>query len=311
MVTRIIVPVGCRSDEGLSAPIIKRLQNNPAFHVDILDLSQVAGDVIQSIIHTELNTKYLNPKPDLALIVGDRAEMYGAAISFFNHDINIAHIYAGAISGESTQDQFYRASITLFSDIQFCESVTAVFRVRELKKSAGLKSHEFLTGATHLDDVVVDLSLIPSKDYDLILYNPITLGNNPPAQIIEEIDHIAELVKDSGRLICWIGPNPDIYNVLVKDKIDQLISAGARSQTGLYERSYYSDNVPRPQFLGLLKHCSRFIGNSSAQFYEAPYFLKPEQIINIGTRNADRETVTLYEASDKIVKHLEELYDKN
>lgn len=37
----------------------------------------------------------------------------------------------------------------------------------------------------------------------------------------------------------------------------------------------------------------------------------PEQIINIGTRNADREVVSIHGASDKIVKILEEYYDKN
>jgi len=37
-----------------------------------------------------------------------------------------------------------------------------------------------------------------------------------------------------------------------------------------------------------LKNCRRFITNSSCSYYEAPFFLKPKQIIKIGIRNKNR-----------------------
>ena len=87
-----------------------------------------------------------------------------------------------------------------------------------------------------------------------------------------------------------IGPNPDpqIFN-------NKMI------------RCNTYNNLPRPQFLGLLKNCKRFISNSSATIYEAPHFLKPEQIVHIGDRNKNRDKGPFeIGASDKIVKILKE-----
>ena len=70
-------------------------------------------------------------------------------------------------------------------------------------------------------------------------------------------------------------------------------------------------NVPRPQFLGLLKNCKRFITNSSAAYYEAPAFLLPEQIIIVGDRNKERSsnfyglTPLIEGASNRIIDELE------
>ena len=70
----------------------------------------------------------------------------------------------------------------------------------------------------------------------------------------------------------------------------------------------YYDNLPRPQFLGLLKNCRRFITNSSAAIYEAPHFLKPEQIIMVGDRNRNRPKGPFKTgASDRIVEILHEM----
>jgi UDP-N-acetylglucosamine 2-epimerase len=69
----------------------------------------------------------------------------------------------------------------------------------------------------------------------------------------------------------------------------------------------YYDNLPRPQFLGLLKNCQRFITNSSCAIYEAPHFLKPEQIIMVGDRNKNRPRGPFQTgASDRIVSILKE-----
>ena len=76
----------------------------------------------------------------------------------------------------------------------------------------------------------------------------------------------------------------------------------------------FYENLPRKIFLGLLKNCSRFITNSSCAYYEAPAFLKPEQIIIVGKRNKRRSSsfssMGKGGSSDKIIKILEK-YFKN
>lgn len=70
-------------------------------------------------------------------------------------------------------------------------------------------------------------------------------------------------------------------------------------------------SLPRPQFLGLLKNCKRFITNSSCEYYEAPIFLKPEQIIHIGKRNEERgskySNMKIKHATKNIIKAISKL----
>lgn len=305
MVTRITIPVGCRSDEGLSDPIIKRLEKNPKFIVNIWDYGDTAGDAINSAIYTDNQINLCKSKPNLALITGDRQEMLGAALSFFHNDIPIAHLYAGITGDEAVYDKHNRHAITLWSHIQFCESEKAARHVKALKESIGLTDNAYVVGCTHMDDFVLNnhfKAYYINRPYCLVLYNPLTRSPDlsPLIQMQADLSSIHDLISDSNVYVTyWIGPNPDGFGNVIKRYIDS--SMGDLNIV-------YQENAKRSHFLHLLKHCDKFISNSSCQFYEAPYFLKPEQIINIGPRNADRETITEYGASDKIVEVLGELY---
>ena len=89
-----------------------------------------------------------------------------------------------------------------------------------------------------------------------------------------------------------IEPNPDegVYDILI---------------TGSYR---FSNNIDRSKFFGLLMNCRKFISNSSATYYEAPFFLRPKQIIRVGDRNRNRSSIGPLEVggSDRIVKIIKE-----
>ncbi len=48
-------------------------------------------------------------------------------------------------------------------------------------------------------------------------------------------------------------------------------------------------NLPQEQLLGLIKKCNKFLSNSSAIVYEAPFLIKKNQIIHLGKRNRGRK----------------------
>jgi len=182
----------------------------------------------------------------------------------------------------TTLDDVNRYCITLWSDIAFCEDELSYRVVFEMYKSISKPIEVYNVGITHMDDLEIDERLVPKEPYDLVLINPTTF-----------IDEIPSYITDKKTIV--IGANPDIpFNKGFRDKADY-------------------DNLPRPQFLGLLKNCKRFITNSSSAYYEAPYFLKPEQIILIGNRNKNRSTPTKLEvgASDKIVKIVKKWWIRN
>ena len=276
---RILVPIGCRSDEGLSKPIIKRLKEDPFFDVQTRYWHNIAGNFFK--ILQDMKTIFsLYEKPDLVFITGDRIEMTVCAFYCFHHHIPIAHYFAGIVNYPlSTFDDINRHCITLWSNIQFCESNKSTTVVQNLFNSIkiGSRANFHIVGITHLDDLEIDESLVPEEPYDLILYNPTTLKEDKNITIKQQRKHIV------------IGKNPD--PIIFKDII----------------RSPTYENLLRPQFLGLLKNCKRFISNSSSTIYEAPEFLSPHQIVQIGDRNKNRDKGPFEKgASDKIVKILKE-----
>jgi UDP-N-acetylglucosamine 2-epimerase len=294
----ILVPIGCRSDEGLSAPVIARLKKQDWCTVYTLDLIPQKYGLSYEKTHCFLKCHNI----DLVLCTGDRVEMAAAAQAAFLTNIKIAHLYAGSLSNISTYDDYLRHEITLLSDLQLCESVAAQWVVWDLKKAVGLPVNSFDVGITHLDDLEIDESLVPkekieydnydggywqTKPYDLILYNTPTKTNYS-----KDIAQIRELIEGSYSVLVSGNPDGDAEMLLLGRErcIDEV-----------------HIDLSRAQFLGLLKNCTRFLSNSSVCVYEAPYFLKPEQIIQIGERNKGRGTVVCKPGgSNMVVKCIKE-----
>ncbi len=299
---RLIVFQGCRSDIGLSDPIVKRLKNQDWCSVKVVPL--VPQEFITSYQISEYHCKAENhignsqrKKPSAVLVTGDRVEMTAAAAAAFHNDIPIIHLYAGVVNTPvTTYDDINRHAISLWSSLQLCESVAAQWVVWDLKKAVRLPVNSVNVGITMLDDMVIDESKVPEElendiddfhqviPYDLILYNTPT-----KTDYSKDIAQIRELISDS-------------YSVLVSGNPD----GDAESALCEWVDEYHID-LTRAQFLGLLKNCTRFISNSSCTTYEAPYFLKEDQIIRIGDRNKNRTPVICAPGgSDKCVAAIRE-----
>jgi len=291
----VLIPVGCRSDKGLSAPVIKRLSEE---HIPTTILHLEPRRYSHSYCITEHHIMG-DSRPDIALIFGDRIEMTAAAAACFNNNVPIAHVYAGVNNNVATLDDINRHIITAWSDIQFCESQEAVFRVYAIMAAFG-KSIKVahLVGITHLDDLEVSEAMAPDVPYDLVLFNPVTYGQDLKQTIR---DGMITIHQFTGRHKVFLMPNPDAGREHILDFLTEM-KGTAKSMDGEYTIRPVLD---RPEFLGLLKNCQRFITNSSAAIYEAPHFLKPRQIIQIGERNRNRDRGPFETgASDRIVEVL-------
>ena len=300
---KVLVPVGCRSDKGLSAPVIKRLIDKS---IQTTTANLVSESYSQSYAIVEACI-LCNERPDIVLIFGDRIEMAAAAAACFNHNVPIAHVYAGIGNNIATLDDINRHVISMWSDIQFCESQAACHRVSSILIPAGKNTDNIHNvGITHLDDLKISEELVPECEYDLVLVNPETYGPNLKQKTIHNMITASSFITCTpsytlGRHTVLLMPNPDKGRLQILDFFSKMRKTMAQDN-GMYS---WHDNLPRPEFLGLLKHCKRFITNSSAAIYEAPHFLKPEQIIKIGDRNRNRDTGPFETgASDKIVKEL-------
>jgi len=220
-------------------------------------------------------------KAEFILAVGDRVETFEFVLKRFQENKRIIHLWAGEIS-QGTHDEVYRHAMTLMSEIQLCTNPEAEKRVIDLCNAIDKKPKVYVVGNLMLDNLEIDESRVPKEPYDLVLYNPPTkLSKN---EIFKEIEQIKRLLI---KKYIWVESNGDFCSELIKPYITH-------------------SNLSRPEFLGLIRYCARFITNSSCMHYEAPFLLKQKQIIPIGKRNQNRESkhanMKIKNASDHIIK---------
>jgi len=278
---RIVVLHSDRSED-IITPVVKRLRRNPMF---VVEESHPSADI--------------NSSADLVIAPFDRPEVVMAAVRAFYMGIPIAQVHAGDFSTGGSFDDVGRHLITLMSTIQFCVGHRAYRRVCQLLSLVGKSTkHVYKINSISLDDLKVDVSLCPSPafEYDLVVYNSPT-GH---LEVIESELHV--IIRMLGKNVVWILPSGGSVG---DAEISRYVKLLLKSRP---DATVYS-SVSRPMFLGLMKYCNRFIGNSSSMFYDAPYFLKKGKIVHVGVRNTGREYVKLKPGgSDQIVQILEEYF---
>lgn len=237
------------------------------------------------------------------MAVGDRWETYDFIFHCWQGGKKIIHLWAGECT-PGCDDEIHRHAMTLMSDIQLCTNEHAKKRVEKLCAIGGKEPNATVVGNVMmenliLDDTVLQEAQLTTGGYDVILYNPFR------GHIIEDIAQIKKVLiegeienikgdKESGfkTPFIWLRPNTDRgYEYIM-----QFANSPCQS---------------RPRFLSLIKHCRKFITNSSCAYYEAPFLIKKKQIIQIGLRNAERESkyakMDIAGASDNIIQALKTL----
>ncbi|NVM57406.1 MAG: UDP-N-acetylglucosamine 2-epimerase [Desulfobacterales bacterium] len=276
-----------RSERGLLEPVIRRLEKH--FEVIRFDMGRHGmsefGDIYKSAY-----ALFQEKRPAAVMCPFDRCEMIFPTLAAYHLNIPVIALQSGDISG-GTFDDLHRHTIALYASIHLCNGSKSAERTKELLRLAGKDpSRVYDVGSFSLDDLTIDEGLVPPDQYLLVLYNPVTRF---PELIPGELDEI-ETMLDKPTI--WIEPNGDMNSDSIIARAKELEAKG--------KVTYYA-NLPRPKFLGLLKNASKYISNSSSLLFEAPHFLRPEQIVHVGIRNRGREPVELKRGgSDKIVEVL-------
>jgi UDP-hydrolysing UDP-N-acetyl-D-glucosamine 2-epimerase len=309
---KILYISGTRADYGLMKETLFSVQRCPGISVEIaatgMHLMKEFGSTIKEIkkdgfkVHRflatyqkdnrismakfiglfidQLSKKISRIKPDIILIMGDRAEMLGAAVVGVYAGIPVAHVHGGDIS--STVDEISRHAITKLSHIHFPATKKSAQRIVKMGENL---SRVFIAGAPGLDEILNDELCAPEtleKKYSLnfsqpvlmVLQHPATSGEDAPNQMKETMEAILE----TGCQTMVIYPNSD---------------AGGRKMIKVIEnyRKYpfikIFKNLDRKDFLSLMKFSRVLIGNSSSGIIEAPLFHLP--VINLGERQEGRE----------------------
>ena len=225
---------------------------------------------------------YARSRPDLLIVLGDRFEMYAAALAAVPFTIPIAHIHGGEVT-QGAIDDVLRHSLTKFSHLHFVSTADYARRVRQLGEEPWRVT---VSGAPSLDNLRtvqlfsadevcqhygVSLQVPPL----LVTFHPATLeSEQAEAQITELLAALAE----AKRPVIFTGVNADTGGRAIQQKISDFAHG--------HDAVWLLDNLGTRGYFSLMQHALAMVGNSSSGLIEAPSFELP--VVNIGARQAGR-----------------------
>ncbi|MAF20126.1 MAG: UDP-N-acetylglucosamine 2-epimerase (hydrolyzing) [Parcubacteria group bacterium] len=223
-------------------------------------------------------------KPDILVVLGDRCEIFSAAIAAMNSQIPIAHI-AGGEASEGMIDEAIRHSITKMAYIHFPGGEKQRQRVLQLGEDP---SRIYCFGKPGLDNIrrlnlldreaierELDFSFEPNTF--IITFHPVTLEDNTSKVQFQTLLSVLDNFPES-RLI-FTFPNSDAYGNIILTMINEYVASNK-------SRARVFANLGQFRYLSCVKNAHVIIGNSSSGLIEAPLLRVPT--VNIGDRQRGR-----------------------
>lgn len=225
---------------------------------------------------------YARSRPDLLVVLGDRFEMYAAALAALPFKIPVAHLHGGELT-EGAFDDALRHSLTKFSHLHFVSTQEYARRVIQLGEEpwrvmfSGALSLDNLAAVTLLsvEELERRFPVKLDKPFLLVTFHPVTLE-------YERTDwHMDGLLAALGAAqmpAVLTLPNADTGRRTVLRRLQQFVgqNGAAKMVPNLGTQAYFS----------MMKLAAAMVGNSSSGIIEAPSF--PLPVVNIGTRQQGR-----------------------
>ena len=221
-------------------------------------------------------------KPDIMLILGDRYEIFAAAIAAMVMNVPIAHICGGEITIGVIDEQI-RHAITKMSHLHF----VALQENAKIVEQMGEESWRIHVVGVPWVDYKNNMERISKKSLKKILgvnfsyptilvtYHPVTL------QLAKTGLHIKTLLGALGELdaeIIFTYPNADASGRMIISAIEKFVKTHPRSKA--------FKSLGSTLYLNLLSYVDLVVGNSSSGVVETQMFKLPA--VNIGDRQEGR-----------------------
>ncbi|MDD5530156.1 MAG: UDP-N-acetylglucosamine 2-epimerase [bacterium] len=317
MKKKICVITGTRAEYGLFYPLLKNIQTNKKFELQIavtgMHLSpefgltykdiEKDGFIINEKVEILLSSDtevgitksiglgtigfadaFYRLKPDLIILLGDRFEAFSAAVSAFITKIPIAHLHGGELT-EGLIDEGIRHSITKMSYLHFTSTEEYRKRVIQLGESP---DRVFNVGAIGIDNIK-DMNLLSKNGLEkelnfkfdektiLVTFHPVTLEKNTADAQFKELLKALDYFKK--LKIIFTKPNADTSGRIIIKLIDEYVKNNVKKSISFV-------SMGQLKYLSTVKYVDAVLGNSSSGIIEVPTFGKPT--VNIGDRQKGR-----------------------
>lgn len=260
-----------------------------AARIDTLRSGDRPSDVVETMGNTTLafGEALADAPPDIVIVLGDRYEMFAAAVAAVPLAIPLAHIHGGEVT-EGAMDDSFRHSLTKLSHLHFVSTEGHARRVRQLGESP---DRIVVSGAPGLDNLndfePLTISALESRvglEFDghlplAVMFHPTTLQ---PGKAQEHVDALLEGVSEYSGPIVLGAPNADTEHATIRNAFERF--ATTRSSAAFVE------HLGTEAYFSLLHHAAALVGNSSSGIIEAASFRLP--VVDIGLRQQGRERGT-------------------
>ena len=320
---RICVVTGTRAEYGLMVNIMNRLKKSPHYELQVIAFAShipcIYGETIKVIQNDgfEIKSKVdmllaSNSKlgvaksigvgmigladafdrltPDLVVYLGDRFEGLCVANCCLVQQIPLAHIFGGDIT-EGSIDDSVRHAISKAANLHFpasIESANRLIRMGENPKCVHMCGHP---GLECFSDPQYFLSRSDLSDYLKIslpthfivcIFHPETAFEPQHScrvlnSLLSALDAVLNQHTEDMKIV-FIGSNADANS----EKLIEIVKSFMNKR----DDCEYFINMPRRQFVSLVKLSQCICGNSSAGLLEVPALKVPT--VNVGFRQNGR-----------------------
>lgn len=304
-----------RSDYGLYLPVLRRLQGDPSVQMQLyvsgmhlapefgMTVTEIEKDgfVIAERIPTlstldsplaiaqaisagvsGFGNAFDCSRPDILVVLGDRFEMYAAAVAALPFKIPVAHIHGGELT-QGAIDDALRHSMTKLSHLHFVATQEYARRVSQLGEepwritvsgAPGLDNLTFIRLLTR-KELETSLGFVLEPTFLLVTFHPVSLQYEQTAWQCGELLAALEMF---GMQIIFTLPNADTGGRVATRLIKEYVSKHSSAQL--------VENLGTQCYFSLMEYAAAMVGNSSSGLIEAPSFGLP--VVNIGSRQAGR-----------------------
>lgn len=337
MKRKIVAVTGIRSDYDLMTPVFEEINNHSELDLEIIvtgahladsygyTIQQIEqdgykiADRIESLINSDRAASRVKGlaiqlqgiiqtieriKPDFLLVLGDREESMTTALAGAYMNIPVAHVAGGDRVIGNVDDQV-RHAVTKLAHVHFTTNEESAERIRRLGEEPFRIYNTGNPGLDRIKDVptLTRKELSERLNFDIQKDEPLLLVIQHV--ISTEIDFAYEQMKVTMEAIKQLK-----YKTVISYP-----NSDAGGQQMIKAINEYKDlsfvhiekNIPRLEFINIMRQASCMVGNSSAGILEAPYLKLP--VVNIGNRQKGRlhaQNVDFVEHSkDKIIEAID------
>ena len=223
-------------------------------------------------------------QPDAVLLLGDRFEIFAAAIASMVANIPLIHLHGGERT-EGAFDEAIRHSISKMSHLHFVANNEYKNRVVQLGEEP---SRVFLVGGLGVDNIMRTklfgkieltrkLGIKFAKRNLLITFHPVTLEPDASTNQMKILLYCLSSLKETNFIFTM--PNADTGSKQLYGLVNDFVNENR-------ERSWLFKSLGQKVYFSCIEHMDGVVGNSSSGLTEVPSFKKGT--INIGDRQAGR-----------------------